>query len=218
MGDLIVALIPEMFGLFVTPAAIAGCVLLLQSRRPIANATAFGAAFLIVYTQVGVTALLGGASDPSATSMTVTHWAGLVVGLAFLAAGARIALHRPPAGAPAPKFLTELESASPRQAFTAGLVLAIVNPNLFIMMSGMSIIASADTTIASALGGTLLLLVAATLDFLIPISLYVAFGERAKSGLESVKKWMLGNNRTISIAVLLAFGVLFSVRAIANLM
>ncbi|MFD4351728.1 GAP family protein [Nocardia sp. NPDC058518] len=217
MGELLVLLLPEMIGLVVTPAAIAGCVLLLQSRRPIANALTFGGAFLLVYTQIAVAALLGGASDPGSTSKTVSHWAGLVVGLVFLAAAARVVLHRPAPGAPAPKLLTELESAGPRKAFVAGLVLAVVNPNLFIMMSGMSVIASSQTTVGAALVGTLLLLLAAMLDFLVPIGIFLALGERAKSGLESAKEWMLRNNRAMTIGVLLAFGALFTIRGIANL-
>ncbi|WP_410876960.1 GAP family protein [Nocardia sp. A7] len=217
MGELILLLVPEMIGLVITPAAIVGCVLLLQSRRPIASAASFGAAFVLVYAQVGVAALLGGASDPSSTSKTVAHWAGLVVGLVFLGLGARAALHRRPADAPPPKLLTQLESAGPRQAFMAGLVMAIINPNLVIMMSGMSLIASSQTTTISALVATLLLILAAALDFLIPIAIYLVLGERARRGLESAKRWMLRNNRSMTITVLLGFGVLFTARGIANL-
>ncbi|MEV0246371.1 GAP family protein [Nocardia sp. NPDC050712] len=217
MGELILLLIPEMIGLVITPAAIVGCVLLLQSRRPLANAASFGAAFVLVYSQVGIAALLGGASDPGSTSKTVAHWAGLGVGLVFLAFGARAALHRPPADAPPPKLLTQLESAGPRRAFTAGLVLAIVNPNLVIMMSGMSLIASSQSSRGTALVATVLLLLAAALDFLIPMAIYLVLGERARRGLESAKRWMLRNNRSMTIAVLLGFGVLFTARGIADL-
>ncbi|WP_446222607.1 hypothetical protein ACTWPB_22855 [Nocardia sp. IBHARD005] len=117
MGELLALLLPEMIGLVVTPAAIAGCVLLLQSRRPIANALAFGGAFLLVYTQVGAAALL----------------------------------------------------------------------------------------------------IAATVDFVVPIAIYLVLGERAEAGLGGAKQWMLRNNRAMSIGVLFAFGALFTIRGIANL-
>ncbi|MEV6217419.1 GAP family protein [Nocardia sp. NPDC051833] len=217
MGELIAALFPEMLGLIVTPAAIAGCVLLLQSRRAVANAAAFAAAFLVVYGQVAVTALLGGAAQSNSTAETVSHWAGLVVGVMFLVAGAWVWVRRPAADTAPPKFLTELEAAGPRKAFSAGLVLAIVNPNLFIMMSGMSVIASSPTTTASALVGTALLLLAAALDFLIPIGLYLALGDRARTGLDRAKEWMLRNNRRLSIGVLIGFGALFTIRGVLNL-
>ncbi|GEM32590.1 hypothetical protein NN3_35970 [Nocardia neocaledoniensis NBRC 108232] len=217
MSELILALLPEMLGLLITPAAIAGCVLLLQSQRPLANAASFGSAFVLVYSQVGVAALLGGASDPGATSATVSHWAGLIVGLVFLACGAGIAMRRPGPGASPPRFLTELENAGPRQAFAAGLVLAIVNPNLVIMMSGMSLIASSDTTTSQAVLATVALLAAAALDFLIPIGIYLALGERARNALDAAKQWMLAHNHTLTVAVLFGFGILFTARGITNL-
>ncbi|MFD4433651.1 GAP family protein, partial [Nocardia sp. NPDC058497] len=113
------------------PAGRGGGGGVLNARRPLAPGGGWGGGCALVYLQVGVTALLGGASDPGSTSKTVSHWAGLVVGLVFLAAAARVIVHRPGPDAPAPKLLTELESAGPRTAFAAGLVLAIVNPNLF---------------------------------------------------------------------------------------
>ena len=85
MGDLLVVLLPEMFGLIVTPGAIAGCVLLLlRSRSPVPSALAFGGAFVTVYTLIALAAILGGASDPGAVSPDTSHGTGLVVGVLFL--------------------------------------------------------------------------------------------------------------------------------------
>ncbi|WP_249358613.1 GAP family protein [Nocardia cyriacigeorgica] len=141
-----------------------------------------------------------------------------MVGLVFLAIGVRVARHRPAADAPPPKMLTELESAGPRMAFAGGLVLAIVNPNLFIMMSGMSLIASSNVSPGSAFVGAVLLIGAAALDFLIPVGIYLALGDRAKSRLDSAKQWMLRNNWAMTVGVMFGFGVLFTVRGIANVM
>ncbi|NKS65957.1 hypothetical protein GS461_06385 [Rhodococcus hoagii] len=44
MGELILQLLPELAGMAVTPAAIAGCVLLLQTNVPSRNAVAFATA------------------------------------------------------------------------------------------------------------------------------------------------------------------------------
>lgn len=215
MGELIAALIPEFIGLVITPGAIAGCVLLLQSRRPIPNAAAFGGAFLLLYALIAATALLGGASEPDATSKAVAHWTGLIVGVLFLAVG--IWFLTQPADPAPPKWLTQLESATPSKAFVFGIALAVINPNLFIMMSGMSIISSSAVGTGAALTGTVLLLLSATLDFLVPIGLFAALGERARSGLEATKQWMLQHNRVMSICVLMGFGTLFTIRGIANI-
>ena len=217
MGDLIVVLLPEILGLIVTPAAIAGCVLLLQSRSPLRNAFSFGGAFLLVYAQLAVAALLGGATEPTATSQTVSHWVGLVIGFAFLAIGATIWIRHGAVASGAPKWMQQLEAATPRTAFVAGLALAIVDPNLVIMMAGMSAIASAQTSVAVALAGTVVLLVAAALDFIVPIGAYRLLGERVRSGLDTAKRWMIEHDRALSIGVFLGFGALFTVRGLTAL-
>ncbi len=56
-----VDLIPEFVGLILTPAAIAGCILLLQSQHPYGNAVAFAAAFLVLYTAISIVVLAIGA-------------------------------------------------------------------------------------------------------------------------------------------------------------
>jgi hypothetical protein len=174
MGDLLVVLLPEMFGLIVTPGAIAGCVLLLlRSRSPVPSALAFGGAFVTVYTLIALAAILGGASDPGAVSPDTSHGTGLVVGVLFL---------------------------------------------LFLMISGMSYIAGSPEGPGTALLATLLLLVAASFDFLVPIGVYLALGDRARIWLGALEKWVLRHSRGLSLAVLFGFGALFTARGLVNLL
>ncbi|MEV5650167.1 GAP family protein [Nocardia sp. NPDC052254] len=217
MGDLVVALIPEIIGLIITPGAIVGCVLLLQSGRPIPNAAAFGAAFLLVYTQIGIAALLSGAGDPGATSKQTSHWAGLAVGLLFLICGGWIAIRKPGTRAGSPRWVTELENVGPRGAFIMGLGLAVINPNVFIMISGMSLISSSGVSTAMAVLATIMLLIAAVVDFVVPIGIYMLLGERARTGLDTTKRWMIGHTRALSLGVMFGFGALFTIRGIVNL-
>ncbi|MFI6866159.1 GAP family protein [Nocardia sp. NPDC050406] len=217
MGELLVRLLPELVGLLITPGAVIGCVLLLHSRRPIPNAAALGGGFLAVYAMVAISALLGGASEPESTPSEVTHGTGLVVGLLFLAIGCWMAVRRPGPVAERPRLLRELETAGPRKAFVIGIALGVINPNLFIMMAGMSAISSSDVGVAAALFATLLLLIAASLDFLIPMGIYAALGERARTGLDTAQDWMLRHSRALSLGVLFGFGALFTVRGLVDL-
>ncbi|NEW34484.1 hypothetical protein GV791_18250 [Nocardia cyriacigeorgica] len=219
MADLLVVLLPEMTGLVVTPGAIAGCILLLHSRRPVGNALAFGGAFVAVYALIAISALLGGASDPGATSKDVAHGTGLIVGLLFLLAGLWMLFRRPVerVRTEPPKLLRELESSGPQRAFVIGIALAVLNPNLFLMMSGMSAISSSDASPAAALGATALLLLAASLDFLVPIAVYVIAGDRAQRWLDAMQIWMIRNSRPMTLAVLFGFGALFAARGIVDL-
>ncbi|GAF43847.1 GAP family protein [Rhodococcus wratislaviensis] len=217
MSELIWLLVPEMIGLVITPAAVVGCVLLLESANAVRNALAFGSAFLLVYSQIAVAALLGGAGDPSATSKTVSNWVGLIVGVLFLVVGVVMLAQKPkPAGA-TPKWMTALESATPRTAFVAGLALGTINPNIFIMLSGMTIISSSHVGIGGALVGTALLLVASMLDFAVPIGIYTVLGDRAQKGLSAAKSWMVRHNRALGVAVFFGFGTLFALRGLLAL-
>nr|WP_198428870.1 GAP family protein [Nocardia bovistercoris] len=209
-------LLPELLGLVVTPVAVVGCVLLLRSGNAVRNAYAFGAAFLLVYLQIGIAGLLGGAGGEHATPAAVAHWFGFLVGVLFLGFGAWV-LARPPARAGPPRWLTELESAGARRAFATGLVLAVLNPKLLIMLSGVSVIASSDAGPGAAIFATLLLLVSAALDFAIPIGMYVLLGVRARRGLDRATRWMVANDRMLAVCVSLVFGLLFTVRGLLAL-
>ncbi|MFD4461209.1 GAP family protein [Nocardia sp. NPDC058480] len=217
MGGLLVLLLPEIIGLMVTPGAVIGCVLLLRSRDPVRNASMFGLGFLVVYAIIALAACLGGAPDPAATTAHTSHAAGLVVGLIFLGLGAFMLVRPRPQTDEQPRVLAELADAGPRKAFAMGLVLGVLNPNLFIMLSGMSVIASSAVGLAAALLATVILLVAAVADFLIPIGIYLAVGERADQGLAAAQAWMLRNSRLLTLSVLLGFGALFTLRGVVSL-
>ncbi|MEV0431659.1 GAP family protein [Nocardia sp. NPDC050413] len=217
MGGLLVMLLPEIIGLMITPGAVIGCVLLLRSREPVRNAAMFGGGFLTVYGLVALAAILGGASDPAATSARTSSAAGLVVGLLFLAAGGWLLVRNPRTTAERPRLLAELDSAGPRKAYVLGLVLGVLNPNVFIMLAGLSTISSSAVGVGAALTATLVLLVAAIADFLIPVGIFLAAGARAESALATAESWMLAHSRTLTLAVLLGFGALFTVRGIVSL-
>lgn len=136
----------------------------------------------------------------------------------FLLIGTAQLLQRKRLSVEKPKWIVELESATPRTSFILGLLLANLNPNLFIMLSGMSVIASSDFTGTQALLGAVLLLVAAMLDFLGPTAIYLTLGDRARRGLDTTKAWMISRNKELGVAVFLSFGLLFTIRGAAALL
>ncbi|WFR72554.1 GAP family protein [Prescottella defluvii] len=113
--------------------------------------------------------------------------------------------------------MQQLTNAKPRGAFVMGAALSIVNPNLAIMISGMTIIAASDTSVGASVFGTVLLLIAAALDFLVPIGAYMLLGKRAQDGLAGVKKWMIEHDRPLTLAVFFSFGALFVIRNVVAL-
>lgn len=214
-----VDLVPEWIGLILTPAAIAGCILLLQSRHPYGNAVAFAAAFLVLYTVISLVVLaIGGTVEPSEDTATAKGVVGISIGGLFLLIGLVIALHHKQTREGPPHWATMLEQAQPTGAFMAGVVLAIANPNVFLLLSGLGIVADSATDRGHQVAGVVFLLTGVALDFMIPIVLFAVFGQRARGWLDAGKSWMIAHDRGLTLTILFGFGVLFAGRGIGNLL
>lgn len=231
MWELAGQLLPEMVGLAVTPAAVAACLLLLGSSHPYRNVVALAVPFLAVYGVLSIIALVAGqvtdaaSDDPS----TTRGWLSIVVGVIFLALAARSWLRsqqRPADGASSargshraaiaePAWASRLRDPSVGLVLVAGLLVAVVNPNMAILASGLGIVVTAEASLGVQLGGIALLLAASMIDFVVPMLVFVAAGERGRGWLRDATSWLLAHDRAIGIIVVLAFGVLFVGRGIA---
>jgi len=214
---MVVQLLPEMIGLMITPLAIAGTILLLQTKRPLANAVFFGTAFVLLYTVLSIFALVGGKQAPDDGD---THTAGVlsvITAVVFLLAGAVMLIRRPKPRTDAPAWVRALEECTPVKAFLVGLGAAFLNPNVIILLAGLSIVVNTAGSTGERILGMLLLVGSSMLDFVIPIALFVAFRKRATSGLETAKRWTVAHTRVITIAMFFGLGLLFLVRGIGKL-
>lgn len=232
MAQLAGQLLPEMIGLAVTPAAVVACLLLLGSSHPFRNVILLAAPFLAFYGLLAVIALAvgqtadAGSDDPS----TVRGWISLVVGVLFLAAAA-VSWFRPvrqsvsprsagavgPATTAEPGWVSRLRDPSSRLVLGAGALLAVVNPNVAILVSGLGIVVTADEPLGVQAGGVTLLLAASMVDFVVPALVFALAGERSRRWLDSATRWLLAHNRVIGIVVLIVFGVLFVGRGLAQI-
>jgi len=218
MGELIIDLIPDLVGLVITPAAIVGCILLLESQRPVPNALAFATGFVAWYLVLAAAVLLGAASSGEGVpDETWRHVVSLVVGLLFLL-GALVLLIRPvKARTGPPRWATMLELAHPRLAFAIGAGMALLNPNIAILLSGLTAVTTAGVGGGEQVVATALLIAACALDFIVPIGAFVILGDRARTGLSAAKAWMLGHDRLLTMGVLALFGLIFTFKGISAL-
>ncbi|MGY0536142.1 GAP family protein [Nocardioides sp. YJ-D4] len=232
MWELAGQLLPEMVGLAVTPAAVVACLLLLGSSHPYRNVLALAAPFLAVYGVLSVAALAAGRAADAASDepSTVRGWLSIAVGVIFLvvavmswlrprlrsAAAARAAGATHRAAMEEPGWVSGLRDPSVGLVLVAGLVLAVVNPNVAILVSGLGIVVTADVRLSAQISGIVLLLAASMIDFVLPTLVFVAAGERSRGWLRSATKWLLAHNHVIGIVVLIAFGVLFVGRGLAQ--
>jgi len=232
MWELAGQLLPEMVGLAVTPAAVVACLLLLGSSHPFRNVVALALPFLAVYGVLSVAALAAGRAADAADDdpATTRGWMSIVVGVIFLAVAVMSWLRprlQSTAGAPSarathraameePGWVSALRDPSVGLVLVAGLLLAVVNPNVAILVSGLGIVVTADVRLSAQISGIVLLLAASMIDFVVPLLVFVLAGERGRGWLRSATGWLLAHNHVISIVVLLAFGVLFVGRGLAQ--
>jgi FtsH-binding integral membrane protein len=218
MGPLLVELLPFAAGLALTPAAIATGILFLGSKRPLADAIAFAAAFSLVYAGLAavVLAAAGAASQPLVDDRTkngITLAIGLLLLALALVAWLR-ARDRPPHR---PRWLDMVDTASPREALGLGVALAVLNPNVPILLAGLATVTAADVSTADQVVGAVFLLAASQVGLAGPILWYVVRPAAAGRGLDRVKDWLARHERLVDLGVLLVFGALFTLTGLAGL-
>lgn len=226
MGDMVAALVPEIVGLVVTPAAIIACLLLLGSDRPYRNVLVFGGTVLVVYTLLGVIALVAGGAagaHESDDAGSVRGWISLVVGLLFLAGGVVAVARRPQArtaraDAPPPAWAQKLAAPTVPALVGVAVVLALVNPNVAILVSGLGTVVTAEIPLGQRELGVLVLVVASVLDYVVPTLFHAVTGVPGRRQLHAVRTWLVRHDRPIGAAVLLVFGALFAVRGLVRLL
>lgn len=228
MGELLAQLVPEIIGLAATPAAIVACLLLLGSHRPYRNVAIFGGTVLVLYSILGAVALAAGRSVEAQTTeeaTTARDWLGLVIGLLFLVGGVVALVRRPArrsevgpegAGERVPGWARRLAAPTPATLVGVALVLALVNPNVAIFFSGVGAVVAADVTVGEQVLGILVLVLASVLDYLVPAVLYAVTGIPGRHRLRAMRSWLVRNDRVIGAVVLLAFGLMFTVRGAAQ--
>lgn len=219
MGSLLLELIPFAAGLAITPAAIASCILFLSSRRPAANAVAFAAAFALVYVLIAAAILAASQSAsgeivPEQTKAALT----LVVGIVLLSLAAAGVLHGQAGPATrAPGWMRGIDTAGPRVAFGLGLALAVLNPNIPILIAALATIAAAEVSEGQEIIASAVLVAASQLGLAGPIAWFVTHRRSATSGLAAVKAWLGRHEHVVNLAVLLVFGALFTVNGLSGL-
>jgi threonine/homoserine/homoserine lactone efflux protein len=211
MGSLLVELLPFAAGLAVTPAAIATGILFLGSKRPLGNAIAFAAAFSLVY--AGLAAVVLGAAHAATepliaerTKNAITLAVGLLLLFLALLAWLR-GRGRPPHR---PRWLDMVEDASPREALGLGVALAVLNPNIPILLAGLATVTAADVSTADRMVGAAFLLAASQLGLVGPMVWYVARPAAAGRDLDRIRDWLARHERQGDLGVLVVFGMLFT--------
>ena len=216
MSGAIGSLIPAAIGLALSPVPIIELILVLFSRRRVANTVAFVLA-LIVLTIAAVA--LGAAGQSATQSSPGKTSAGMAIALVVLAlllliVGAENWRNR--ADTSEPKAFQTIAGMGPAAAAFLALGATFVNPkNLVLLLA-------AGQTIGAATSGSKILLgcvfvLFATAPYTLAAGYALIGGPAANRKLDRARAWLVARNRLIMGVICLLLGPLLFVKGVAAL-
>ena len=126
----------------------------------------------------------------------------------------------PPAGgdqAELPKWMAGVDSMTPGKALWLGLLLSAVVPkNLLLALSAGVIVGEAGLSGGQAAVVIVLFTAIATSTVAVPVVAHLVASARMRGPFERVREWLVDNNVTIMVVVLLVIGVVMVGNGIAS--
>jgi threonine/homoserine/homoserine lactone efflux protein len=215
-------ILPLVIVVAVSPINIVAAILLLFSKRPIANASSYLIGFMLGVAAVlsGLTALADGIGlDPDSNR---SRWASgllLVLGVFLLVVALRKFAHRPGADdePDPPKWMQGISEFGAGKSFGAGLSIGALNPkNIAVALASGVVIATAQMPALQQVWVVVIYTVIVSLGVAAPILTAVALGERSTPVLTSWREWLDRNNATVMAVIYLFFGVILLGKGIAG--
>jgi len=155
-----------------------------------------------------------GGSSPAAAVIKMVVGVLLVV----LALGQWRGRHARGDRAELPKWMAEVDSMMPGKALVIGLLLSAVVPkNLLLALSAGLIVGEAGLSGGQAAAVIVLFTAIATSTVAVPVVAHLVAPARLRGPFEGLREWLVENNVTIMVVVLLVIGVVIIGNSIASL-
>lgn len=213
MGTAISDILPLALGVALSPFPIIAVILMLFGKQ--ARSTSLGfligwilgvavVAAIIVFAADPAQQATGGDESPLSTSVQ------LVLGLLLLIAAFRNWKKRPKPGEDVmmPKWMSSMDSMTAGKALVMGALLSGVNPkNLALIISAGVAIAAAGLSTTETVVVLIIFTIIACTTVAAPVIIYLVMGEKATPTLMGWKTWLIQNNATVMMVILLLFGV-----------
>ncbi len=218
VGDIL----PLAIAVTVSPVPIIAEILLLFTRKPVANGLAYVVGFVVgVAAVLGILVAVAGAMDlsPGSASSSGAAMLQLVLGALLLVAAARRFRGRPKPGEAAsmPAWMDGIAGFAPGKSLGVGVVVGALNPkNIAVGLAAAVAIASASLSTGQAVGAVAVYVVVAVLGVAAPLVVLVVLGDRAQTILDGWKAWLGQNNATVMAVLFLVFGVVLIGKGIAG--
>jgi len=228
VGDLILGLVPLLFGILLSPLALMALIAVLVSPRARVGGIAFALGWLAgIALVLAVAFLVFGALQVRALREPPLWVPILRLLLGLLLVGAAIVVYRRgrarivqmaqarsprdvAAAAPQlPGWLQQVETFRPVRTFFLGLGLFVVNP----VDASCAIIAALDARLAGVTTAQAVIVLVVfglvgSLSIVLPVLLVVVRGTAAEPLLARTRTWVAGNTHVLNAALLLVIGAL----------
>jgi hypothetical protein len=177
-------------------------IFLVTSRKPVKNSIAvlIGvvlAASLSLLIWYGLSSALGispksDSSGPSTTDYVVAGLLALAAVHTFMGRG----------NASVPKWMTALQEAEPKRAFTLGFLLILLMPtDIVAIISTAHWLHNNDLSVVHGWP----VVAATTLLMALPILGYLLLGHRARDAMPKIRDWLTGNAWLVNLVVIIYF-------------
>jgi hypothetical protein len=223
MTEAIAAVLPFVAAGAFLPTWTVYVILLLGTRRPLANALGFVGGNAVFRLGLGLFVLyvLGTIPGIPQASDTPTRGAaiGYGVGAAVVLVLGVLSLRKPDdPERPEPGWMRRFERMSPAVSFGLGLA-AVASPGIqwVYFLGGMNEIVARTAGAGSELVLLALFVFALQLMLLAPVAVYVAAPARASATLGAMKYWINGHTNRLSGVILLLVAVYLATRAWSGL-
>mgnify|MGYP001819950613 CR=1 FL=1 len=224
MNELWLNLLPLVLAMAITPGRLIALILLLHSKKAVANSLAFtggmasnmlieGFAFALIFNLTGAFAVEGSDGPPAIVAILY-----VVIGVLMLSMAAKQIFHKEDEDTAPPDWLTKIDTFTPGQSYKLGLTWLFISPKqwVFTLTAVALIFAARLDPLVSLLNYLLFILLVMALFFLI-ILIYIVLGERAQGFLERLFSWLKQYMQTIVLIVFVGFGLYFLVKGILAL-
>lgn len=218
MSYVLLELLPLGIAIAVSPFPIIPALLLLFTPRATANSLGFIGGWVsgIAGTTVvfGVlTAFIELWDEPP----TWTSWARILIGLALVAFGIRQWLARKSV-ADTPSWMTAIDETTPGNAYRLGLILSAANPKILLLTAAAGVTLGAEHLgLNQTIVGLLFFTALASCTVASPLVARILGGPNVLTPLERAKVWLETNNATIMAIVILAIGLILTIKGIRGL-
>ncbi len=223
MKTVIGEILPLVIVVAVSPINIVAAILLLFSKRPIANASSYLVGFMVGVAAVvsGITALADAIGlDPDSDRSRGASALLLALGVLLLVVAVRKLAHRPgPDEQPeTPKWMQGIGDFNAGRSLLAGLAVGALNPkNIAVAVASGVVIANGELPAGQQIVVLAIYTILVSLGVAAPIVTAVALGDRSESVLTAWKDWLDRNNGTVMAVIYLFFGVILVGKGIAGI-